>query len=281
MNGKLFVVATPIGNLQDITLRAIDTLKKVDLIACEDTRHSRKLLLHYNIDTELTSYHEHNEVYKSEEIVYDLKSGKNVALITDAGTPSISDPGYRLISAAVEHEIEVIPVPGPTSLVAALSASGLPTDRFTFLGFLPKTRKKIENHLEPYVYSDSTLVFFESPRRLNSSLSDIKCILGNRKAVVCRELTKIHEEFIRGHLADICEILGKKEEIKGECIILIEGYREDRENSTEVSLDSMRMELKRMKELGLSLKDGVKVVSDQSGLKKNTVYEMALSIWDN
>lgn len=224
MTGTLYIVATPIGNLEDITLRALRILKEVDLIACEDTRHTQKLLSHFEIKKRLTSYFEHNEFVKGELIMRELSSGKNVALVSDGGTPGISDPGYRLVKAAVEKGISVVSIPGPSAAIAALSASGLPTDRFLFIGFLPQKEGKKRRLIESLKEEEGTLVFYESPFRVKKTLSLLKECLGDRRAVLAHELTKVHEGFMRGRLN---ELLERSTEIveKGEWIILVEGLK--------------------------------------------------------
>ncbi len=203
MSGILYIVATPIGNLEDITLRAIRILKEVDLIAAEDTRHTRKLLTHFDIHTPLTSFFKGNEAGKAGQIVGTIKEGKNVALVSNAGTPCISDPGYPLLVAAIEDGIICCPIPGASALAAAVSAAGLPTDRFTFVGFLPDKPGKRKNALEELKSIAHTLVFYISPWKAVSMVKDILDVLGNRRAVLCRELTKIHEEFVRGNLSEV------------------------------------------------------------------------------
>ncbi len=221
MPGILYVVATPIGNLEDITFRAVRILGEVDRIACEDTRHTRKLLDHYNIATPAVSYHEHNEQTRSDELLRDLQAGKNIALVSDAGTPLIADPGYRLVHKAREQGIRVIPVPGPSALLAALAASGLATDAFTFGGFLPSKKTQRRKVLEDLKPSTATLVFYEAPHRILEALGDIGDVLGARPIVLARELTKVHEEFLEGTPAEIMDTLAARPSLKGEFTILI------------------------------------------------------------
>lgn len=222
MPGILYIVATPIGNLEDITLRAIRILKEVDLIACEDTRHTRKLLSHFQIQKPLISYFEHNKLERGGEILKRLESGENVALVSDAGTPGISDPGYNLVKAAVDKGISVVPIPGPSGVVAALSASGLPTDRFLFAGFLPPKEGKKRRLLESLKEEAGTLIFYESPFRVRKTLALLRDVLGDRRAVLAHELTKIHEGLLRGRLGELS--LRENEIIeKGEWIVLVEG----------------------------------------------------------
>lgn len=220
MSGTLYIVATPIGNLEDITLRAIRILKEVDLIACEDTRHTRKLLNHFQIERPLTSYFEHNKFVKGDALIRDLLSGKDVALVSDAGTPGISDPGFNLVRSAVENGISVIPIPGPSAAVAALSASGLPTDRFLFMGFLSQKEGKKRRLLESLRAEEGTIILYESPFRVKKTLKLLEGIFGERRVVMAHELTKIHEGFLRGTPR---ALLNREEAIieKGEWIILI------------------------------------------------------------
>lgn len=220
--GILYVVSTPIGNLEDITLRALRILKEVDLIAAEDTRHTLRLLNHFDIHVPLTSYFEGNELKKRELLLSRLKQGDRVALVSDAGTPGVSDPGYRLIRLAIEQEIQVIPIPGPSAVITALSISGLPTDAFLFKGFLPNKSKRRRDFLKHLEEVKETLIFYESPHRVVDSLRDIQDILGDREMVLTRELTKIYEEVLRGKVHEILQALqGRK--IKGEITLVISG----------------------------------------------------------
>ena len=223
--GRLYIVATPIGNLKDFTFRAIDTLKEVDFVFAEDTRNSIQLMKHYKIETKIDSYHEHNNVKKIPKIINLLNAGKNIALISDAGTPTISDPGYKLIRACIDEEINIIPIPGASAVTAALSASGLPSDSFFFLGFLPhkKGRKKKISFLKSL---DNTIIIFESPHRLLKTLKELHDELGERPVVVARELTKLYEEIIRGNFDSIIEYFESKK-VKGEIVIII-GRNDDR-----------------------------------------------------
>ena len=221
MSGKLIVCPTPIGNLEDITLRALRTLKEVDLIACEDTRQTQKLLTHYNIATPTISYHEHNEMTRSAELVKKLEEGAQVALVTDAGMPGISDPGYRLIALAIRHHVPVVPIPGPAAFLAALVASGLPTDSFRFSGFLPAKQGQRRELLESIKESPRTQVFYEAPHRVREALEDVVAVLGpDRPVVLAREVTKLHEEFLRGRAEEILQAV-KSRELKGEITLLI------------------------------------------------------------
>jgi 16S rRNA (cytidine1402-2'-O)-methyltransferase len=222
MPGTLYLVATPIGNLADITHRALQVLRDVDLIACEDTRHTRKLLQHYGIDTRTISYHEHNEQQRAAELTELLKQGSDVAVVSDAGTPAISDPGFRLIRAAVDSGIIVVPVPGPSALVSALIAAALPTDQFFFGGFLPARSSARRARFDELRSVPGTLIFYEAPHRLATSLRDAHEVLGEREAVVARELTKLHEEIRRGRLSELAEHYSTVEQPRGEIVLLID-----------------------------------------------------------
>ncbi|MGE5205364.1 MAG: 16S rRNA (cytidine(1402)-2'-O)-methyltransferase [Chlamydiota bacterium] len=220
-SGTLFLVGTPIGNLEDITLRALRTLKEADLIACEDTRQTQRLLTHYNIGAPTISYHEHNEMTRSAELVKKLEEGAQVALVTDAGMPAISDPGYRLIALAIRHHIPVVPIPGPAAFLAALVASGLPTDSFRFSGFLPAKQGQRRELLESIKESPRTQVFYEAPHRIREALEDVVAVLGpDRPVVLAREVTKLHEEFLRGRAEEVLEWV-KSRELKGEMTLLV------------------------------------------------------------
>ena len=234
--GILYVVATPIGNLEDITYRAINILKSVDIIAAEDTRHTLKLLNHYEISKHLISYHRHNEEIKSGELIKELKEGKDIALVSDAGTPGICDPGEVVIKKCIKEEIKVVPVPGACAFVNALISSGLNTDTFLFLGFLPLNKKNRKQKLEQIKESTQTTIIYEAPHKLQSTLKDLEEFVSDRNVVLARELTKIHEEFIRGNIKGIIE---KSKDVKGEMIILIEG-------KPEITLEEKQQEFKNM-----------------------------------
>src|SRR4051794_8162106 len=223
MLGTLYLVATPIGNLADITHRALQVLNDVDLVACEDTRHTHKLLSHYGITTKTISYHEHNEQQRAAELIDRLKQGTNIAVVSDAGTPSISDPGFRLVRAAIENGIVVVPVPGPSALITALIAAGLPTDEFFFAGFLPSRTSARRTRLTELQSIPGTLIFYEAPHRLAATLKDAYEILGEREAVVARELTKLHEEIRRGRLSQLtADFTDRKQDLRGENVVLID-----------------------------------------------------------
>ena len=222
MAGTLYLVATPIGNLADITHRALQVLKDVDLIACEDTRHTHKLLQHYGIETKTISYHEHNEQQRAAELIDLLKQGSDIAVVSDAGTPSISDPGFRLVRAAIESDVAVVPVPGPSALISALIAAGLPTDEFFFAGFLPARANARRARLSELRSVPGTLIFYEAPHRLAATLKDAHEILGEREAVVARELTKLHEDIRRGRLSELATHYSNEENPRGEIVVLID-----------------------------------------------------------
>lgn len=220
--GTLYIVSTPIGNMEDITLRALRILKEVDLIAAEDTRRTGLLLKHFEIQTPLTSYFEGNELKKRGYILSKLKEDKNIALVSDAGTPGISDPGFRLIQLVIENKIPIVPIPGPSAVVTALSVSGLPTDSFVFKGFLPHKSKKRRDLLKELIEVRETLIFYESPHRFSETLKDILEILGDREIVLTRELTKVYEEIMRGKVSQIQNMIGERK-LKGEITLVVEG----------------------------------------------------------
>ena len=222
MAGTLYLVATPIGNLADITHRAIQVLQHVSLIACEDTRHTQKLLQHYGIKTKTISYHDHNEQQRAAQLIDLLKEGSDVAVVSDAGTPSISDPGFRLVRAAIENEVPVVPVPGPSALISALVAAGLPTDEFFFAGFLPSKLNARRTRLTELKPVPGTLIFYEAPHRLSATLKDAYEILGEREAAVARELTKLHEEIRRGRLSELANYYANEDNARGEIVVLID-----------------------------------------------------------
>ncbi len=268
----LYLVATPIGNLEDITLRALRVLKETDLIACEDTRQTQKLLNHYGVATRTISYHEHNEMTRAPELVLELERGARVALVTDAGMPGISDPGFRLISLAIRHHMPVVPIPGPAAFLAALVASGLPTDSFRFSGFLPAKRGQRRQMLESIKDSPRTQVFYEAPHRVKQAVEDIVEVLGEgRHIVIAREVTKIHEEFLRGRAADVLETLMARGEIKGEVTLLI-GKAEEAEKKAPARV-SLRQRLEQiMAEKKLDEKTALKKVAKEMGVSKSEVY---------
>ncbi|MEW5806973.1 MAG: 16S rRNA (cytidine(1402)-2'-O)-methyltransferase [Acidobacteriota bacterium] len=274
--GRLFVVATPIGNLEDMTFRAIETLKRVSLIACEDTRETRKLLTRFDIKTKYTSYHKFNELTKSRLILNVLGRGEDVAIVSDAGTPGISDPGTLLVALVVERGFTVVPIPGASALTASLSTCGFPLDSFTFHGFLPKKKTSREKFLKALSPREETLVFFESPHRITESLSDMASILGPRKAVLCRELTKIHEEILRGNLCDVQEQLrNRKESIsRGEFALIVEGSKKSRTDRSHAPLYEHFRKL--VDEEGLERKEAIKALAKVRSLSKSKVYKEIL-----
>ncbi len=269
----LYLVATPIGNLEDITLRALRVMKESDLIACEDTRQTQKLLNHYSIAKRTTSYHEHNEMTRAAELVVELEQGARIALVTDAGMPGISDPGFRLISLAIRHHVPVVPIPGASAFLAALVASGLPTDSFRFSGFLPAKAGQRRQILEDICESPRTQVFYEAPHRVKESLEDIVEILGRqRHVVIAREVTKIHEEFLRGHAGDVLETLKARSDIKGEITLLI-GKMEAAEQKVSSSRVNIRQRVEQIiAEEKLDEKAALKKVAKEMGMSKSEAY---------
>lgn len=267
MSGTLYLVATPIGNLEDITYRAVRTLREVDVIACEDTRQTRKLLEHYGLAKPLVSYHEHNEAVRAAELVAKLQAGTNVALVSDAGMPLVSDPGYRLVHAAIEAAIRVVPVPGATAAMAALAASGLATDAFYFGGFLPFKAGQRARTLEALKAQRTTLIFYEAPHRIMESLEDIQRILGERPVVVAREMTKVHEEILRGTAGEVRGLLAARPAVKGEITLLIGKAAEAAGDTTTVE-EAVEAYVRG----GMSQMDAVKKVAQERGIGKRDVY---------
>jgi len=271
----LYLVATPIGNLEDITLRALRVLKEVDVIACEDTRQTQKLLNHYAIATRTTSYHEHNEMTRSAELVKEMQEGASVALVTDAGMPAISDPGYRLVTLAIRHHLPVIPLPGASAFVAALVASGLPSENFRFYGFLPAKRGERRAVIEKIKDVPETQAFYEAPHRIVEALSDVAEVLGSsRHVVVARELTKIHEEFLRGTAAEVLADLARRETVKGEITLLIAKAEANSEaKSQELSRVSVRERVQQlMADESIDEKAALKRVAKERGVSKSEAY---------
>jgi 16S rRNA (cytidine1402-2'-O)-methyltransferase len=270
----LYLVATPIGNLEDITLRALRVLKEVDLIACEDTRHTRRLLDHFGISKPTISYHEHNEEARAVELVERLRKGEKIALVTDAGTPGISDPAYRIVKEAIGHEITIAPVPGVTALITGLIASGLPTDSFLFIGFLPHKKRARRAKLEELKSQRATLVCYEAPHRICATLLDAREILGNRESAVARELTKLHEQFVRGTLEEISAHFDAQEP-RGEMTLVIAGNRDD--NLWGGGEGSILDQVERlMSDEGLSRNDAIKRAGRSRGLSKREAYQLLL-----
>jgi 16S rRNA (cytidine1402-2'-O)-methyltransferase len=270
----LYLVATPIGNLEDITLRAMRVLKEVDVIACEDTRQTQKLLNHYGITTRTVSYHEHNEMTRAAELVKDLQEGTSVALVTDAGMPGISDPGFRLISLAIRHHVPVVPIPGAAAFLAALVASGLPTDSFRFSGFLPSKRGERRAALETIKASPRTQVFYEAPHRIVEALADIVGVLGNaRHVVIAREVTKLHEEFLRGRAGEVLETLQARDGVKGEITLLIGKAEEGDVSVATLGRPSVRQRVEQiMTEEKIDEKAALKKVAKERGISKSEAY---------
>ncbi|OQY55374.1 MAG: 16S rRNA (cytidine(1402)-2'-O)-methyltransferase [Desulfobacteraceae bacterium 4572_88] len=273
--GKLYVVATPIGNMDDITLRALNVLKTVDLVAAEDTRITGKLFSLHNIGTKLISFYEHNESERIPGLIRKLEQGLSLAVVSDAGTPSVSDPGYRLVAAAIAKNIDVVPVPGVSAAVSAVSVSGLPTDAFLFVGFPPKKKSRRLNRLKELAAESATLVFYESPKRVLSFMEEIIRIMGDRRSVLGREMTKRHEEFLRGPLSEILSALKERPSVKGECTLLIKGCEAHREFSLEMIRNEIEEALKRPE---ARLSEESKKISEKYDLPKKTVYEEALRI---
>jgi 16S rRNA (cytidine1402-2'-O)-methyltransferase len=270
----LYLVATPIGNLEDITLRAVRVLKEVDVIACEDTRQTQKLLNHYGITTRTISYHEHNEMTRSAELVKEMQEGASVALVTDAGMPGISDPGFRLISLAIQHHLPVVPIPGASAFLSALVASGLPTDSFRFSGFLPAKRGERRAVLEAIKPSPRTQVFYEAPHRIVEALSDVVEVLGaDRHVVIAREVTKLHEEFLRGRAGEVLETLKSRDGVKGEITLLI-GKADSSESqaAAPVKMNVRERVEQIMAEEDLDEKSALKRVAKERGISKSEVY---------
>ena len=268
MSGTLYIVATPIGNLEDITLRAIRILKEVDLIAAEDTRHTLKLLNHLEISKPLISYHRHNEESKQEVLIDKLLEGQNIALVSDAGTPGICDPGEIIIKRCIEENIEIIPIPGACAFVNALICSGINTSSFCFLGFLPLNKNNRKEKLEEIKNQEKTTILYEAPHKLKETLKDLKQIIGERKIILARELTKIHEEFIR---KNIDELINIADELKGEFVIIIEGG-EHKEAENDLLQLSLEEHYKYYEKLGFNKKEIIKKIAKDRNVNKNDVY---------
>lgn len=268
--GKLLVVGTPIGNLADITLRALETLKSADLIACEDTRRTQKLLNHYKLRTPTISYHEHNEMTRAPELIIKMEEGSAIALVSDAGTPVLSDPGFRLVHLAIRHKIPVIPIPGPSAMVAALTAAGLPMNEFVFAGFLPPKKATRCRALDALSGVKKTLVFYEAPHRVLQALRDMQDILGDRETVIAREVTKIHEEFLRGPLSQVGDRL-KQAPPKGELTIILGPGSSPRKQAPTGG--SLREQVESAKVAqGLDERAALKVVARARGLSRSEAY---------
>jgi 16S rRNA (cytidine1402-2'-O)-methyltransferase len=272
MAGKLYLIATPIGNLKDITYRAVEILKEVDVIAAEDTRHSLKLLNYLEISKPMISYHRHNEDTKTTELIKILQEGKSIGLITDAGTPGISDPGEEVVKEAIKEQIEVIPIPGACALINALIASGLGTKEFTFYGFLPLDKKLRNEKFEDIQKQNKTIIFYEAPHRLIKTLQEMEQRLGNIEVVLAKELTKIHEKFIRGTIEKVLETL---EDVKGEYIILFENHAKTEKQIEIENINQLRIEeqFEIYTKKGLSKKDAIKQIAKNNKVPKDTIYK--------
>lgn len=278
--GCLYLVATPIGNLEDITLRALRILREVDQIACEDTRHTLKLLNHYDIHKPLVSYHEHNEITRAAELVHGLEQGASIALVSDAGMPLVSDPGYRLVALAIRHRVPVVPIPGASALIAALAASGLPNEEFLFVGFLPARKNERRRSLERLRIEDRTLIFYEAPHRIAESVADALEILGDRPACIAREVSKVHEDFRRGKLSDLRKGLEERP-AKGEITLVIgpedtaSGVHADTAQSLAARVDELMHQAK------LDRKEALKLAAKERGITKRDAYKQLLDQGQN
>jgi 16S rRNA (cytidine1402-2'-O)-methyltransferase len=279
MAGTLYIVATPIGNLEDITQRALRVLREVDLIACEDTRHTQRLLNHFGIKTKTISYHEHNERERTEELCQLLASGKNIALVSDAGTPLVSDPGFRVVNAAIERDFTVVAIPGAAAFVTALVGSGMSADQFLFAGFLPSRANARRAKLETLREVPATLIFYEAPHRVAATLKDAVAVLGNRQAVVARELTKLHEEIARGTLADLTKRFSDQALLRGEIVLIIgaEPIASSETESAEVSPQRLSERVSELEREGLSAKEALKRAARELGIKRAEAYRMMVA----
>jgi len=275
--GTLYIVGTPIGNLEDITQRALRTLREVAVIACEDTRETRKLLNHFQIDTPVTSYHEHNKRTAGPRLIERLLGGDDVALVTDAGMPAISDPGEDLVRSAIEAGIPVVPVPGPTAFVTALVASGLPTRRFVFEGFLPHKGRERREALERLKAEERTVILYEAPHRLRETLQDLRAALGDRRAVACRELTKLYEEYVRGMLSELI-VHFEAHEPRGEFVLILDGASPEAPEAEAGPADarSLARAVAELEAQGMDRKAAIKEVAQRLGLRKRAVYQALL-----
>ena len=273
MTGKLYLVATPIGNLKDITYRAINILKEVDIIAAEDTRHTLKLLNHYEISKPLISYHRHNEEVKTDILIDKLIEGKNIAVVSDAGTPGISDPGEEVVREAIKKNIEIVPIPGACALVNALIASGLNTKEFLFLGFLPLNKKNRDNALNKIKKAKSTVILYEAPHKLIKTLQDLLKNVGDINCVLAREITKIHEEFIRGNISNLLEQI---QEPKGEHVILLDlnNLKNENDSEDEISQKTVEEQYKIYEAQGMNKKEIIKQIAKNKNVPKNEIYKL-------
>ncbi len=279
MPGTLFIVATPIGNLEDITQRALRVLREVELVACEDTRHTQRLLNHFGIKAKTISYHEHNERERAAELCGLLEAGKSIALVSDAGTPVVSDPGFRLVQAAIKKNIPVVPVPGGAAFVAALVASGLPADQFLFAGFLPARANARRAKLETMREIPATLIFYEAPHRLAATLKDAIEVLGDRPAVVARELTKLHEEIARGNLTDLHKEFSDRQIVRGEIVLLIgaEAVAPTEPKKEEASPQRLSERVSELEKQGVNAKDALKKAAREFGMKRAEAYRLMVA----
>jgi len=273
--GTLFLVATPIGNLEDISPRALRVLQEADLIACEDTRHTSKLLSRYGIDTPRKSYHKYNEEKRTRELMQKLSEGMQIALVSDSGTPLLSDPGYEIVSACRREGVRVVPIPGPSAVIAALVGSGLPTDSFYFAGFLPARSSQRKRRLEELASLQTTLIFYEAPHRILRSMPDMIGVLGPRRATVARELTKVHEEFLHGTLPELLRQLELREKIQGECVVVVDRGKPDISPITYP--DSIREHLNHeLQQTGLPRNEALKSIAQKRGISRRQAYNMLL-----
>ena len=274
-SGTLYVVATPLGNRNDITLRALQVLREVDLIAAEDTRKTRSFLAHHSIQNHLISYHEHNEIERTPTLIARLQKGMSIALVSNAGTPAVSDPGYRLVEAALANHLSIIPIPGVSAVTAAMSVAGLPTDSFIFVGFPAKKKAKRLQQLGDLASHPRTLIFYESPKRILTLLGDLIDVMGDRRGVLAREMTKLHEEFIRARLSRIVKILSDRRSIKGECTLLVAGC----DNSSDQPWPVVIKQIEAAIEAGQhSLSAIAREIAATSGLSRSKIYSEALKI---
>jgi 16S rRNA (cytidine1402-2'-O)-methyltransferase len=277
MTGTLYIVATPIGNLEDISQRALRTLREVDLVACEDTRRTRVLLNHFGIKTKTISYHEHNERARAEQLCKEMLSGRKVALVSDAGTPLISDPGFRIVQAAIEREISVVPIPGATALIAALAASGLPSDQFFFAAFLPARANARRAKLEQLLTVPGTLVFYEAPHRIAATLKAALEVLGDRRSVVARELTKLHEEIARGSLSALARRFSGDPTARGEIVLVISGAADESTGRTESSPRDFVARVNELESSGLDARTALKQAARELGMKRAEAYRLLVA----
>jgi len=279
MAGTLYIVATPIGNLEDITQRALRVLREVDVVACEDTRHTQRLLNHFAIKTKTVSYHEHNERERTEELCRLIESGKNIALVSDAGMPLVSDPGFRVVNAAIERDFPVVAIPGAAAFVTALVVSGMPADQFLFAGFLPSRTNARRAKLETLREIPATLIFYEAPHRIAATLKDAVAVLGNRPAVVARELTKLHEEIARGSLADLAKRFSEQPIVRGEMVLIIgaEAIASSETGSAEVSPQRLFERVSELESEGVNSRDALKKAARELGIKRAEAYRMMVA----